>query len=843
LARDEPLSLYREIRSHGYEASVIASYNVNFPFYERVILPQLQASGCRHNIVLADARQCAAELASEIGAPQLCGSEYSLLPIRAAAAFHPKFVMLFGRRGARVIIGSHNLTVGGFGLNREIGTAFDVVANAEANSPARVAWRFVREWTADFSHPIQRLISSSEQIAPWLSAENETEATSNVLGSSPKGSNLWSQLRVKLPKRVTRVTVVAPYFDASLDFLKIIERELTPKELVIGVHPLFSDIRSDAKRLLGRAKFVDLSRMGGRWLDQILHAKLYCFESPSGTMVVSGSANASAPAWIADGPKRNAEMIVVHDDGAKLWSRLGLNSIAALPELTSESWEMVRTRTADRRRAEEHEHPVPYVATTTSEGFVVGREFTEGASASHVSILNAESSTPVEEIVGEKDERLCVCHDAIVRENATRLEVRRRRGPSRIAIVHHTEALLDKAAGNVRQAFRRALVGLEGDPDQLTHLLAVVEKAVFDSPLGVEPPVGAGRSRESKGETPNPERDLGPMMISASDTLRARHRRRAESTSDLALIIDALIYKLGVGLRRDSDTPSSVRSEEELAKDEDAPEPLVDGVALAKMCRGKINRLFKRMEGQLTLASERKKNVVTQIIQLAAVLGIVEYLRNRESDFDWLPPGEELVDVDREWEFFESTSRCLYGTSSGIAVIALKENGGDFDELTASRGLLTWLALDCGIDTRSVIGDLSQEPDDVRASVEEVGYFLPVVMECAADELATDILARAVAEPRGQVAGRPDMLMKDLADYHLSWAHGLVRGRAQQPTPATRLHVGDIVYPRQKEGSSLGIVVEVQGTKAGILDLDTGESRPFITNYLSRVGSVLPERK
>jgi hypothetical protein len=269
----------------------------------------------------------------------------------------------------------------------------------------------------------------------------------------------------------------------------------------------------------------------------------------------------------------------------------------------------------------------------------------------------------------------------------------------------------------------------------------------------------------------------------------------------------------------------------------------VDGAALAKMCRGKINRLFKRMEGQLTLASERKKNVVTQIIQLAAVLGIVEYLRNRESDFDWLPPGEELVDVDRAWEFFESTSRCLYGPSSGIAVIALKENGGDFDELTASRGLLTWLALDCGIDTRSVIGDLSEEPDDVRASVEEVGYFLPVVMECAADELATDILARAVTEPRGQVAGRPAMLMKDLADYHLSWAHGLVRGRAQQPTPATRLHVGDIVYPRQKEGSSLGIVVEVQGTKAGILDLDTGESRPFITTYLSRVGCVLPERK
>src|SRR3954453_12527790 len=96
LPQSEKLSLYREIRTHGYEASVIASYNVNFPFYERVVLPQLQASGCRHNILLVDARQCAEQIASDGDGPRLCGSEYTLLPIRSAAAVHPKFVMLLG---------------------------------------------------------------------------------------------------------------------------------------------------------------------------------------------------------------------------------------------------------------------------------------------------------------------------------------------------------------------------------------------------------------------------------------------------------------------------------------------------------------------------------------------------------------------------------------------------------------------------------------------------------------------------------------------------------------------------------------------------------------------------
>lgn len=41
-----------------------------------------------------------------------------------------------------------------------------------------------------------------------------------------------------------------------------------------------------------------------------------------------------------------------------------------------------------------------------------------------------------------------------------------------------------------------------------------------------------------------------------------------------------------------------------------------------------------------------------------------------------------------------------------------------------------------------------------------------------------------------------------------------------------------------KEGGSVGVVVEVQGTKASIFDLDTGGTRPFMATYLARVGFV-----
>lgn len=122
----DELSLYREIHSRGYEASIIGTYSLDFQFYERVVLRRLQSSGCRHNIVLADAKQCAKALGSNEFYPRFCGLDYTLLPVQSALSFHPKFIFLLGRRKSRLILGSHNLTASGFGLNREITTAFDI---------------------------------------------------------------------------------------------------------------------------------------------------------------------------------------------------------------------------------------------------------------------------------------------------------------------------------------------------------------------------------------------------------------------------------------------------------------------------------------------------------------------------------------------------------------------------------------------------------------------------------------------------------------------------------------------------------------------------------------------
>jgi len=109
-----------------YEASIITTFNAYLPFYEEVLLRRLASSGCQYNVLLMDNKQLAQSMASPTAQPRLAGRRYTLMPMRAGGAFHPKVALLVGKNSSRVFIGSHNVTLSGFGHNREITTVVDI---------------------------------------------------------------------------------------------------------------------------------------------------------------------------------------------------------------------------------------------------------------------------------------------------------------------------------------------------------------------------------------------------------------------------------------------------------------------------------------------------------------------------------------------------------------------------------------------------------------------------------------------------------------------------------------------------------------------------------------------
>lgn len=828
------LSLYKLNAESAYESSIIATYAINFPFYERVVLRRLQAAGCRHNILLVDGGQCARQLESVEMRPHFCGSDYLLLPIKSAASFHPKFLLLVGRRGARLIVGSHNITLAGFGLNREIATAFACEREGPTAVAAQHVWRFVRSWTTGFPQKIREVIAATERVAPWLLTQGEAPSSPTIWGSQPLGTTLWNQVKEQLGQRAKRVTIVSPYFDTKLAFIKVLEKELHPKECVVAVHPKFSELPANAPAISPRTRWVDISGLGEDWAKRFLHAKLFRFDLMNGdVVVVLGSANASEPAWLANGDDRNAELVVVHRDAKQLWNRLELSGIATAPELAKNDWAEIKTRMELKKK--EPSLPAPFLAVVTSSGFLVDQAFVKGIEAGLISVVvNEVATAAIQSIRSEHNAALCVCESEAIRVGATRLEVTPASGRKRIALVHQVSELLDKAAGKMRQAFRRALSGLEGDPDQLAELLAVVEKVIFDDQIPLDVDEGTAHRKPAKDSKSGNAAEPETLGISTKNTSRARHRPRLSASSDLAVIIDALIYRLGQGLptKQEEDSPNSAKPSEEEFRDEESAPPEIDGHMLAKACRGKVNRLFRRMIAQCEAAVERGKDATTPVVQLAAVLGIVKHLKTRQPTFAWLPHGEQLVDSDHAWDFFKDASRHLYGPSYGLAAKALAEHDThEFDELTAVRGLLTWLGLDSDLDIRVVLDDVYNDPDAVREDLIGVAYLLPVITECVQDEPAEAVLSAVSEEVRQS--------LKESISYHMEWARRIEDAFHDRRRSTAPIALGDIVWPLKMADLGPMVVLDPRSSSTGVVNLDTGKPKLFGTDFVARIQSLM----
>lgn len=829
------LSLYDELSSRGFEAAIVATYNASFGFYERVLLRRLQAVGCRAHLLLTDARQCSRAFATEEDLPEHAGAEYGLLPVRAAGAFHPKFVLLLGPKRARLIIGSHNVTLCGFGLNREVTSLFDIEAAKPSAGLARQIWRFVEAWTSDQPEAARNVRDAILQIAPWLQGASDTDAGDVLLWTGRGRVSLWEQLRPFLVRPVTRVSAVSPYFDADFGFLSQVVSDFGTAAVLVAVEPTYSECPSDAPHRLADARCLDVSSLGPGW-DKRLHAKIFRFEfEQGGSVVVTGSANASRSAWLTANGAGNAEMVVVHVDGDDMWHALGLAGFADLPDVGIDVWQALKVR-KDASVDESSGRAAPlFHAVVVAEGFEVEAEFIPQGAMSRVEALAGhvvlgDLSSLLRAAVGRVVLR---SDDPTVLDAATLLRVSLGGGVCRYAIVTRVDELRGKAAGSAQQKFRIALSGLQGDPEQLANLFRLVQKALFEQEplLQAASPAGHTSSpREEASESEEAERVLTSLKMSPAELIKQRHHRRVAPSSEIASIIDALIYQLGLRIAAEGPPPPAPENDEPEASAE--PEPPVDGpqqptgAERAAQCRSKVNTLFMRMTKHLEAAEAAGANVTVAIVQLAAVLGIVKYLRL--GSVDWLPTNDRLVDASKARKFFTHVCRSFYGPTRNLAGRALVENNGQpFDELTSVRALLAWLALDCGVDAETLARDLKDARDNADVLVLGVACLLPVATECAQDSQAGALLVHTLAEQPSEAAR---------AERHLAWARRVHGAVSTSKTPASGpFRLGDIVVPYKAKSPKPFVVSQVLHGKTGVVDLDRLDHKHFVDGWLAQI--------
>jgi hypothetical protein len=284
-----PLEL---IRAHPWSHSFFTTYALSLSFFEAVVLDALVRQNVERTVILADVDGVRAALA-EYGS-RCAGRVYEVEPVAVAhGCFHAKLMALTSSTEAHLVVGSGNLTFGGWGSNLECvehlhpgiaGDAFDDAADF-LESLASAPW---------IKHHVEApCVALAEALRRFAS-------TGVRSGSVRLVHSLDRSIRGQIAEFATdlggaeRLTLAAPFHDAiALDRLC---DELGLDEAFVHSHSAGTVAGSFGSNWPGGSKAKPVAIASFAHDSRRLHAKAFEIVCRRGRIVLSGSANATLAA-------------------------------------------------------------------------------------------------------------------------------------------------------------------------------------------------------------------------------------------------------------------------------------------------------------------------------------------------------------------------------------------------------------------------------------------------------------------------------------------------------------------------------------------------------------------
>ena len=710
----ESISIFDIIKRGGYEASLITTFNATLPFYEEVVLRKLVSAGCRHNVVLIDQGQCAQAWDSEASRPRLAGYAYTLIPVGVSGAFHPKVCLLIGPKKASILIGSHNLTLSGFGYNREVTNWIEVEGTNDLEGTALLStvWEMVRRWIelARYTAPeslIEMALSLSNFITP-LTVKPGIELSAFALDQALGGPRLIDQVIQKIPNKLKRIGVIGPFFDDDLAFISELKRNWPTAQVVVGIDP--DSVHLTAIPKPGEVTYVDARQL---WINHegYLHAKVIFFDSgvADTRVFISGSANPSRPAWLGTATSGNVEAVLLRTgaDAQNAAEKIGMLNMFALQTIDASTFKSISHRSMSILNSDDtHSIPVWLGITdlATCELRISCRSKPIGIE--HIIILG-----PNMQVLEDIDSFTSDENTIIIRPNVELSNIRSctlwREGSVVIRVmIQHPNSLYSSLRSSRQYQIRTALNSLGSGEGDISKVIASVERVIFSDETNKEINAAVREHHEKRNNEVKPV-GLDTLAVSISELSKTRKKIRLLKSGDLAYLIDVLIRRLSEGLETQIvDTDSAGRTEEEqIGMDDgditDSSTLLQQDITLndfdvAVAVSRRARSLTRRMVDQLRLAVTDETRQTSVIFQLIAVLALLRELRHLDTIPRWRKTGHPLsTKEDRRYLLDESVKYLLSSTSHLIDTID-KETGGITEESVQLRVLLLWLAWDLG---------------------------------------------------------------------------------------------------------------------------------------------------
>ncbi len=740
------ISLLDEIKKGGLEASLITTYNTYFPFYEDVVLRRLTSRGVRHNVLLMDAGQCSQSVQQH--PPLLAGRYFSLIPMRVNGAFHPKILLLVGKKKGILFIGSHNLTLSGYGYNRELTNFFQYSADKDGESLEcfKSAWQQINGWLKSQkqlpSH-VTKMVKKVGSFAPWLTPAPQRGTQYAILSSQPNSPSLLEQMLERVDGQVEKIIISGAFFDNDMEFIKVVCRNFTQAEITIGVDPATVQM-PEQRSHISNARFVDSSTIGidgDKKVGGYLHAKFVLFKQTDGKVIlISGSANPSAPAWLAQGIGKNIEMIVCrHDEVGKQTAKdLGLLGIFTMPELTTKDWETIKSN--DRLEIKNQEGAAPRVELATSINGVISFSATNQNSPATLRCrLLGPDNEQLASVNATKNNKLYKVTAVDNINKATWLTCPQESGNTKY-LIHHEGIITEQSRTGPQRRLKDALASLSSDTPNLETLIQCVDKIIFAKSKDIDRATkNANSSKVVKSkDSDQHEADGSPLSIDLSETVKSKKKYRLRYSDDLSYLFDTLLYHLRIdNLAPTTDGVGNKSEEELIGTDDEINKKEEDrGKRILALCHSKIKTLISRMIKQFDSLQKKEVELEDVVVRLTGVLALLRHLQ----EFDngkvfWIPEGQTAFPLPLRKKLMEATSKTfLDGTFSLIHSSTKNESIYGSDEIAKLKGLILWLAWNCNIHL-NLESKYAEDPKETEVRFQTNGLMILLAQLSGGDEV------------------------------------------------------------------------------------------------------------
>ena len=196
---------------------IILTFNIDLIFLEHVLLRALKHCGHPSLTIFADSDEISRTFESQRTWLAGIGRRYRVIPVTMSPGyrFHPKAVLLSGPEKAELLVGSGNLTFGGFRQNDEVWTVFS--SEKDGTGPMAAFQQMMSVCgdrsgaTRGASREIQEAFDASTRT--WAEDMDEPEG---IIWRIGQGRPVIDEMaEVAGDRQVDRILVCSPYFDKS----------------------------------------------------------------------------------------------------------------------------------------------------------------------------------------------------------------------------------------------------------------------------------------------------------------------------------------------------------------------------------------------------------------------------------------------------------------------------------------------------------------------------------------------------------------------------------------------------------------------------------------------------